>query len=103
MEAPIKVKNKIGKKNQGLWYLTEAARYHGINTHTKENNFYPYATRGGIRKHSLPLLILTFPLLYFSLLHALLFTHFGAPRKLILGMPPYFDPTIEGIFVLKNQ
>ena len=54
---------------------------------------FAYTTRGGIRKRILPLLILTFPLLSFSLLHALLFTHFGAPRKLILGMPPYFDPT----------
>ena len=36
---------------------------------------------------------------FFSLLRTILVTHFEGSRKLIFGMPPYFDPTRRNIFV----
>ena len=82
-------------------YQTNIRHYKVLNTFQFSNfiipKLWPFfwsrrfvcATRGGSCKHSWSLLTHTFFFLF--LLHTLLFTHFGCQRKLIFGMPPYFD------------
>ena len=55
------------------------------------------ATRGGVHKHSRPLLTLTFPLLLSFCLCSLLFSHFGDTQELIFYGQSFFDITRRNI------